>query len=117
MYSTMLKIIEGQEWDNSGVPLTNAERLFFDCCTTTTDSFMMQEDDSSGEDEGNESAHDYNETIRETRAAIEELRPIMVEWINLMDKVDNELTHDSSRHTIERAASTMLMKWASIVTE
>ena len=45
------------------------------------------------------------------------MRPIIKKWIILMDKVDDALTHDGSRHSIERAASYMLMKWASIVTE
>ena len=31
--------------------------------------------------------------------------------------VDDALTHDFNRHSVERTASYMLMKWASIVTE
>jgi hypothetical protein len=41
----------------------------------------------------------------------------MSEWIVIVEKVDNELTHDGSRHSIQRAASFMLMKWASFVTD
>lgn len=111
MYKTVLHVIERQEWDNSGSPLENAERFFFDCCTTTIEPFSKQADNSSSEHDG------INEAIHETQAAIQELRPIIKEWINLMDKVDSQLTSDSSRHAIERAASLMLMKWASVVTE
>jgi hypothetical protein len=52
-----------------------------------------------------------------TGIEIDELRPIMKEWIVTLDKLDDELTHDSSRYAVERAASHMIMKWASIVTE
>ena len=59
----------------------------------------------------------FIKTVEETKVAIRELQPVLSEWIVIMDKVDNELTHDGSRHSIERAASFMLMKWASIVTD
>ena len=42
---------------------------------------------------------------------------VYYEWIILLDKLDDALTHDGNRHSAERAASYMLMKWASIVTE
>lgn len=48
---------------------------------------------------------------------MQELKPIMDEWIVLLDKLDYELTSDGNRHSVERAASYMLIKWASIVTE
>ena len=48
---------------------------------------------------------------------MQELKPIVDEWIILLDKLDDALTHDGNRHSAERAASYMLMKWASIVTE
>ena len=117
MYKTILDIIEGQGWDNSGVPLANAERFLFDCCTSTIERIVKESDEFYSEYEGKEPADGFYETIHETQATIEELRPIIKKWIILMDKVDSELTHDSSRHSIERAASYMLMKWASIVTE
>ena len=44
-------------------------------------------------------------------------KPPVKEWIILLDKMDDELTRDGNRHAVERAASYMLMKWASIVTE
>ena len=56
-------------------------------------------------------------TIRETEAAVRDLRPMVDEWIRLMGKVDEKLTSDGRHHSMERAASYMLMKWASMVTE
>lgn len=113
MYKTILDIINGQGWDNSGVPLPNAERFFFNCCTTTIERIVKESDEFYSE----ESERGFNETIHETKVTIAELRPVIKKWIILMDKVDDELTHDGSRHSVERAASYMLMKWASIVTE
>lgn len=46
-----------------------------------------------------------------------DLRPMIDEWIRLMGKVDEELTSDGRHHSMERSASFMLMKWASMVTE
>lgn len=117
MYKTILDIIEGQGWDNSGVPLPNAERFLFDCCTTTIERIVKESDEFYSEYEGKEPESGFYETIHETKVTIEELRPIIKKWIILMDKVDDALTHDGSRHSVERAASYMLMKWASIVTE
>ena len=117
MYKTILDIIEGQRWDNSGVPLPNAERFLFDCCTTTIERIVKESDEFYSEYEGKEPERSFYEPIHETKVTIEELRPIIKKWIILMDKVDDALTHDGNRHSIERAASYMLMKWASIVTE
>ena len=108
MYKTILDIIEGQGWDDTGVPLSNAERFLFDCCTSRVERIVIESD---------EPASGFSERIHETKVAIEELRPIIEQWIILMDKVDEEITHDGSRHSVERAASFMLMKWSSIVTQ
>ena len=51
------------------------------------------------------------------RFAIQTLRPFVKERIELLDKLDDELTHDYSRYSIERAASYKLKKWANIVTD
>ena len=106
MYQTVLDIVKDDTWSGTGVPLENAERFLFDCCS----SALHQSDKY---DNGKE----YVETVQETETAIRELRPIIDEWVSLMDKVDDELTHDYSRHSVERAATYMLMKWASVVTE
>lgn len=117
MYKTILDVIEGQGWDNSGVPLANAERFLFDCCDTTIEKIVKESDEFYSEYEGKEPESGFYETIQKTKVTIEELRPIIKKWIILMDKVDDALTHDGSRHSVERAAAYMLMQWASFVTE
>ncbi|MBP5392725.1 MAG: hypothetical protein J6Y59_02770 [Bacteroidaceae bacterium] len=57
----------------------------------------------------------YDETINSTKESVEELRPLLKEWCVLWDKIDEDMTQDGSRHEMERAASNMLIKWASIV--
>ena len=111
MYQTILDIIKGEGWDATGVYLENAERFLFDCCTTSVKRVAGESDlyDKESEEE-------FIKTVEETNVAIRKLQPVVSEWIVIMDKVDNELTHDGSRHSAERAASFMLMKWASIVT-
>lgn len=117
IYQTILNIIKGEEWDATGVYPSNAEHFFFDCSTTTLKRIVDESDEFYKEYEGKEPENGFYETINETKVAIDELRPLVKEWISHMDEVDRELTHDGSRHSIERAASYMLMKWASIVTE
>lgn len=116
MYQTLLNIINSDEWDSTGVDLENAERLLFGCCSTSLKG-IVKESDEYLEGNGEESRRVYAETIKGTEYEISELRPIVKEWIALLDKMDYALTHGSSRHHVERAASYMLIKWASIVTE
>ena len=117
MYQTILDIMKGDGWDTTGVYLCNAERFLFDCCATSLKRIIDESDEFVGGDEGNEQANGFYETTEKTKVATQELRPIINEWISLIDEVDEELTHYGSRHSVERAASYMLMKWASIVTE
>ena len=117
MYQTLLNIVSGTSWDYSGVNLENAERLLFDCCTTSLNRIIKESTDFYKEYEGKEKSDDFDKTIKETESTINELRPIVKEWIKLLDQLDDELTLDGNRHHVERAASYMLMKWAGIVTE
>lgn len=117
MYQTILDIVKGDGWDNTGVFPENAERFFFDCCATALNRTIKETDDFYKEYEGKERSESFDDAIMKTGIEIDELRPIMKEWIVTLDKLDDELTHDSSRHAVERAASHMIMKWASIVTE
>ena len=116
MYKTILDIIGSEEWADNGVPIANAERFLFDCYSSAIERIVKEEGEFYSKYGGKESIGFYD-TVRETQATIKELRPIIDKWGILMDMVDGELTHDSTRHFIERAGSYMLMQWASIITE
>lgn len=60
---------------------------------------------------------EFDLTVKETKLVTQELRPIVDEWIVLLDQLDEALTHDNNRHSVERIASNMLIKWASIITK
>ncbi len=107
MYQTMLHIMNSDSWDGTGIPLSIAKKLLFDCCSEALHRVR----------ESQEHGREFAKTIRETEAAVRDLRPMVDEWIRLMGKVDEELTSDGRHHSMERAASYMLMKWASMVTE
>ena len=115
MYQTILNIVKGEEWKDSSVPLGCAERFLFDCFSTAIDRNVKTTDELY-KNEGIEPAAGFRQTVDETKIAIKELRPIIKEWILLTDKLDDELTYDGNRHSIERAAAYMLMNWASIAT-
>lgn len=117
MYQTLLNIVNSDGWDNTGVYPENAKRLLFDSFDTAIKRIEKDADDLYAEFEDKEKRDGIDEAIRETKAATQELKPIVDEWIVLLDKLDDVLTHDGNRHSVERAASYMLIKWASIVTE
>lgn len=117
MYQTILNIVNNEGWDPTGTDPENAERFFFDCCNTSLKRIKKESDDFNKEYEGREESESFDETVKETGTAIKGLQPIVKEWIILLDKMDDELARDGNRHAVERAASYMLMKWASIVTE
>ena len=117
MYQTLLNIVNSDGWDNTGVYPENAKRLLFDCCDAAIKRIEKEADELYKEFEDKERSEELDEDIRETKSAMQELKPIMDEWIVLLDKLDYGLTSDGNRHSVERAASYMLIKWASIVTE
>lgn len=116
MYKAILDIMEGEGWVENGVPMENAERYLFYSCSKAIDRIVKEDGEFFREYGGKESVGFYD-TGRESHATIKEIRPIINKWVILMDKVDEELTHDSTRHFVERAAAYMLMQWASIITE
>lgn len=117
MYQTLLNIVNSDGWDNTGVYLENAKRLLFDSFDTAIKRIEKDADDLYAEFEDKERRDGIDEAIRETKSATQELKPIVDEWIVLLDKLDDVLTHDGNRHSVERTASYMLIMWASIVTE
>lgn len=117
MYQTLLNVARNEDWDDTGVYPENAKRLLFDCCATAIKVIENEVDECDRENESDEMSKEFDNTIKETKSVTQELRPIVDDWIVVLDQLDDALTHDNNRHNIERAASYMLMKWASIVTK
>ena len=117
MYQTLLNIVSNEEWDDTGVYPENAKRLLFDCCATAIKVIENEADKCDREYDSEDMRKEFDNTIKETKLVIQELRPIVDEWIVLLDQLDEALTHDNNRHSVERVASYMLMRWASIVTK
>lgn len=114
MYQTILNIVTDEPWDGTGVYLRNAEQLLFGCCDESLRKIVERTPETFF-DANEEKEH--KKVVKETEKAIQELKPLIEEWIVLMDQVDKEFTMDGSRHCIERAGALMLMKWASIVSD
>jgi hypothetical protein len=117
MYQTLLNIVNSNGWNTVGVYPEDAKRLLFDSCDTAIKRIEKEADDLYKEFEDKERSKEFDETVKETKSTTQKLRPIVDEWITLLDKFDDALTHDGNRHHVERAASYMLIMWASIVTE
>lgn len=110
MYQTTLNIAFGNSWDGTGVYLNTAKQMLFDCCSEAMNKVLSQKP-CFREDEKED------EEVKEAETAIQELQPLVDEWIVMMDEFDFEFTSDGARHSVERAASFMLIKWASIVSD
>ena len=117
MYQTLLNIVRNEEWDDTGVYPENAKRLLFDCCATAIKIIENEADKCDREYDSEDMRKEFDNTVKETKLVTQELRPIVDEWIVLLDQLDEALTHDNNRHSVERVASYMLMRWASIVTK
>ena len=83
-------------------------QALMDCCTKTVMGM-----DNHGVD--NADKERFATKVKETEGAIRDLRPLLDEWTKTMDKLDETLTSDGTRHYVERAGSMMLIKWASMV--
>ena len=69
------------------------------------------------ENEESEIDSGFVTTARDTEKTLQDIKPLVRKWIAIIAQLDEEVTTDSTRHSVERAASFLLMKWASIVTE
>ena len=117
MYQTLLNLVNSAGWNAVGVYPEDAKRILFDSCDTAIKRIEKEADDLYKEFEDKERYKEFDETVKETKSTTQKLKPIVDEWITLLDKLDDALTHDGNRHHVERAASYMLIMWASIVTE
>ena len=117
MYQTLLNLVNSAGWNAVGVYPEDAKRILFDSCDTAIKRIEKEADDLYKEFEDKERYKEFDETVKETKSTTQKLKPIVDEWITLLDKLDDALTHDGNRHHVERAASYMLVMWASIVTE
>ena len=114
MYQKIVDMIEDDSWDATGVYLNYAEKLFYDCSQET---LRLLVDDAIQEDFlTNEQRRMYDETVQETQTVIIEMRPLTKEWVGAVREMGKGLLSigDNDQY-VERAASYMLIKWASIV--
>lgn len=118
MYKNLSQFVNGDDFeDEYGVFLDCAGELLFNCIGKAIDkevsSTLKFQKDFKEMDEN--SLRLYMETADEARAMVSEMKPLMRQWTELWDKLDEKLTHDWSRHSTERIASLMLLEWANVV--
>ncbi|MBR2102110.1 MAG: hypothetical protein IJ928_05090 [Prevotella sp.] len=106
MCQTVLNMVNNDNWDSTGVLFSDAEQLLY---TSSKKALKILTS-------GRESDYftDSKEIARDTEKAIQELKPLIKEWRGALKKVDQCL--DEYECDMERAASNLLMKWASIIT-
>ena len=117
MYQNMLSIVGGGSWDCTDVSLDNAQQQLLDSSKNVVKEIVVNTEnnqiDSPFTDE--EDAARFKETAEGIELCIDDLSPLLKEWIVLWDKIDSKVNHSGSRHEMKRAASDMLIKWSDIV--
>lgn len=118
MYMKLSQFVNGDDFeDEYGVFLDCAGELLFNCIGKAIDKEVKSTLDFQREfnEMSKESLRLFMETADEAKSMASEMRPLMRQWTELWDKLDEKLTHNWSRHSTERIASLMLLKWASVV--
>ena len=116
MYQNQLDMIRDIKWDAKGVVPSCAVNLLIDCCKNVLledDISNLHDIDSPFSNEGEKEA--YIESYKNTKSCIDDLRPLLKEWIGIWNKLDCELMSDGSRHCSELVASSMLIEWANTI--
>lgn len=114
MCKTILSILNLEGWAGKGVYPDIAKRMLMDSCAKAIDVAVKGYKEAL-EEIGKKVEPEFNETEKKAKAALKDISPLLDEWLIVWDKLDEALTHDSSRHTMERAAAHMLYEWASLV--
>ena len=112
MCQTILDIIDHGGWHSQGVYPDIAKKMLVDSCSKAIDDFYNNKDFYEERGDLN-----YGETVQKAKDALKEISPLLDEWLTVWDRLDEALTHDYSRHSIERAAAHMLYVWASLATD
>lgn len=117
MCQTMLNILNSRDWDNTGIFLSDAEQLLYTSTQKALYRIVSDNKELFSENEESEIDSGFVTTARDTEKTLQGIKPLVRKWIAIIAQLDEEVTTDSTRHSVERAASFLLMKWASIVTE
>lgn len=114
MCKTILGIMNGDGWPDKGVYPDIAKKMLLDSCAMAINT-AVEGNKEALEEIGKEIEPEFNETEKKAEAALKDISPLLDKWVVVWDKLDEALTHDSSRHAMERAAAHMLYEWASLV--
>ena len=116
MYQNQLDMIRDIKWEAKGVVPSCAVNLLIDCCNKVLledDISHLQSIDSPFSNEAEKES--YIESYKNTKSCINDLRPLLKEWIGIWNKLDYELMSDGSRHCSELVATSMLIEWANTI--
>ena len=116
MYNTILKIKKMETWEDNGTYLNPAKKMLLECIDVAIkDAEEIEDDETDSRFRNEDHKEHYLNILAETKKAIQEIPSLTERWIDHWEKMDYEFTSDGSRHSMERAASIMLIKWAGVV--
>lgn len=118
IFSELVKLCKGEAYSlKNGVYLEHAEKLLFDSLDRAIkESVKSQLEVRKEEGDSGWGRESFMETAKTAEAETLKMKPLIRQWVQLWNQLDNRITHDSTRHAAERIASAMLLQWASIVT-
>ena len=120
VYSELINLCKGKDYSTmNGVYFDHAENLLFDSLHKAVKDAVKKEKDVRDElgKADDDDFSRYMETAKEAESTMMKMRPLVKEWIELWEKLDEKLTTDGSRHHAERIASAMLLQWTSVASE
>jgi hypothetical protein len=111
MLKTIIDICNDDQYNDNGVFLTSAKLLLFDTQSKAINT-IYEEMANALKEIGKEDKELPN-IANDANKLLTELRPLVDEWIEIWPMIDERMTpHDSSRHSMERVASNLLIQWS-----
>lgn len=116
MYENIIKICNRESINDHGVYLNSADLMLFDCLDKTIETIINETKEGQAKHHYMEDDEErrYYEEAEEVKNNIEEMRPLVKKWIAIWEKLDEDMAGDAERGYMERVASSMLLKWASL---
>jgi hypothetical protein len=104
MYQSILSILSYGGWEIDGVQLDKAEQILLKSIYVSIDTLSKETEVGFNEDL-------YRETVADTQFAYKDLSSHLKSWTKFIRHIDEEFTRNRCRHSVELAASNMLMEW------
>ncbi len=110
MYQVQTGIMKNRKRRKNRANPQKAINLLIDSCKEQLTKCKIDEDDNNNPD-----AVYWEKVFDDTSEAILQLRPLLNEWVDIWQKLDEKLMVGSKRHSLDYTASYMLIDWKNSI--